>query len=153
MSEGAVDGGGLVEMGLGVFIVGYALFDLSGLRLPELRAYHWPYTLGFVGGMLARLYNAGGTPAVIYGHERQWEPDKFKENLQLYAMVNGVLVIAVRAAHGEFTPTVIETFLMTIPAVMLGLATGFILDRYIDPVAFRKIVLLLLLIVGIGLIV
>lgn len=143
----------LVEAGLGAFIVGYALFGLLNLRLPELRASHWAYTLGFLGGMLARVYNTGGAPAVIYAQERQWPPDAFKENLQAYAVVNGVLVIAARALQGEFTAGVLGIFLLTLPAITIGLATGYLLDRYVSGEAFRKIVLLLLLFVGIGLLI
>lgn len=42
---------------------------------------------------------------------------------------------------------------MALPAILLALVVGFALDKYIDPLRFRKLVLLVLVILGLVLIV
>ena len=42
-----------------------------------------------------------------------------------------------------------RTYLLVLPAIILGILVGTGLDRYINPVIFRKMVLILLVVMGI----
>jgi hypothetical protein len=62
-------------------------------------------------------------------------------------------VIVIGHAIGEsFTSEIWRMFLAGIPGVILGLLAGIALDKIINPVVFRKIVLVLLLVMGIKII-
>jgi uncharacterized membrane protein YfcA len=142
----------IVPIILGVIILGYALYALFAPRLPEIRREGWAYGFGFVAGLLSGAYNTSGPPVVIYGNCRQWLPAEFKCNLQGFFLLNSAAVIATHALSGNFTRPVWQAYGLALPAIGLGLVAGFALDRRIEPALFRKIVLLLLIILGVRLI-
>lgn len=135
---------------LGLVIVGYAVYALTNPRMPELSP-GWAWGFGFLAGLLSGAYNTAGPPAVIYGNSRRWSPAEFKSNLQSFFLLNDALVIMGHAVSQHLTPAVWTNYQLALPALALGLAVGLSLERYIHPAAFRKIVLLLLIVMGLRL--
>lgn len=134
---------------LGVILVVYTLYSLIAPQIPRLVNGNWGYVFGLASGLLHGAYNTGGPPYVIYGVSQRWSPPQFKCNLQVLLMVNGVSVLIAHFTAGHYTAAVWQDFLIALPMVGLGALAGFFLDRYINEVAFNKIVLVLLLIIGI----
>lgn len=149
---GRIPTGHLVEMLLGVLVTAYALYALAQPNLPPLKSAAWGYGLGVVAGFLSRIYNVGGPPVVIYADRQGWEAPAFKGNLQIYGIFSTGLVIVTRAFNAEFTPMVIQYYLLAIPVILLGLFVGFSLERRINSVLFRKLVLIFLVVVGVTLV-
>ena len=132
---------------LGLVIVGYAVYALANPRMPELQP-GWAWGFGFLAGLLGGAYNTAGPPAVIYGNGRRWSPSEFKSNLQSFFLLNDALVILGHAVSHHLTPIVWAHYWLALPALALGLAAGLTLERFIHPEAFRKVVLLLLIVMG-----
>jgi uncharacterized protein len=137
---------------LGIILVGYAVYALMGFRLFELKGRGWAYLAGFLGGLLGGAYNANGPPIIIYANCRRWKPDVFKGNLQSFFLFNSFVIAIGHAVGGNFTPEVWRMFLAGLPGIILGLLAGIALDKRINPIVFRKIVLVLLLVMGIKMI-
>ena len=133
---------------LGVVMAGYALYALLNFRLPRLENPAWAYLAGFLAGLLSGAYSVGGPPAIIYGTCRGWKPAEFKTNLQGLFLINDVLAVASHAVAGNLTPQVWTGYLAALPVLALGILAGTSLDRWLDPLIFRKIVLILLVIMG-----
>jgi uncharacterized membrane protein YfcA len=144
---------GVVTAVLGFIVVAYALYALIGFNPPELAQRGWAAIFGFVAGILGGAYNTSGPPVIIYGSCRRWPPAEFKSNLQGFFLVVSMIVIITHFMNGNITPVVWYNFFIAIPAILLALFVGFRLDKYIDPLRFRKIVLIALVILGVGLIV
>lgn len=138
---------------LGIILIGYSLYSLFSPNFPELAHPAWAYGFGFVAGLLGGAYNTSGPPVIIYGNSRRWPPEEFKCNLQGFFILFGWIVIAVHAISGNFTSTVGQNILLSLPGIALGLVAGFALSSKIDAELFRKIVLVALLVLGIFLIV
>lgn len=138
---------------LGIVIAGYALYALTSPRLPRLHEAVWAYGFGFLGGILAGAYNTSGPPVIIYGTCRRWEPASFKGNLQAYFLFNTLFTLTAHAISGNVTAVVWQNYLWALPAIGLGLLLGNQLDKRLNPIQFRKVVLILLVILGIRLIV
>ncbi len=138
----------LLTFDLGLLIVAYAAYGLLNWRVPQLLDQRWAVGFGLVAGVLAGLFNFAGPVVVIYGQCRRWELDEFKGNLQALFLVNQSLVIVNRALAGAFTPTVWHAYLNSLPVIALGVAIGFWLGRFVSPSIFRKLVLVMLLILG-----
>jgi uncharacterized membrane protein YfcA len=136
---------------LGLVIVGYAVYALTNPRLPELKQPGWAFGFGFLAGLLGGAYNVSGPPAILYGSSQRWSPAEFKSNLQGFFLLNDALVIAGHAWSGHLTPAVWENFRIAVAAIALGLVAGSALERFINPVVFRRIVLWLLVLVGVRL--
>jgi hypothetical protein len=143
----------LVKTALGVVVIGYALYDLLGANPPVLDGNRWGYGLGFISGILAAAYNTPGPPAIIFATSRRWPPAEFKSNLQAFALISGILVLVGHALKHNYTAEVGQALVISLPAIAIGLATGFYVSERIDPVRFRQFVLLLLILVGLRLIV
>ncbi len=133
---------------LGVVILGYALYALFSPRLPRLAGRAWAYGFGFIGGILGGAYNTSGPPVIIYGSCRRWPPDEFKGNIQGYFIPITLLALAAHGVSGNYTTAVWQNFLWAIPGIILGLIGGFFISGRLDPGRFRKIVLILLVILG-----
>jgi uncharacterized membrane protein YfcA len=136
---------------LGLVIVGYAVYALTNPRMPELSP-GWAWEFGFLAGLLGGAYNTSGPPAVIYGNTRRWSAPEFKSNLQSFFLLNDALVVTGHAVSHHLTPVVWANYWLALPALGLGLAAGLSLERFIHPAAFRKVVLLLLIVAGLRLI-
>lgn len=142
----------IVLAGLGVVITSYALFALLNLRLPKLTQPAWGYVFGFLGGLLGGAYNTSGPPVIVYGNFLRWEPDEFKSNLQGFFLIASFVIAIGHALNRTLTPDVWHYFLISIPAIVIGIWAGTSLDKYLNPENFRNIVLVLLIVMGIRLI-
>ncbi len=137
---------------LGFVISGYALYALLNIRLPELRHPAWPFAVGLLAGVFGGAYNTSGPPVIIYGNCRQWQPAEFKSNLQGFFAINSLFVVIAHALNHNLTTTVWQNYLWSLPVIGLGFWLGTSLDRYLNPQRFRKLVLILLVVMGIRLI-
>lgn len=133
----------------GIFIIGYALYSLLGFKAPRLDHKGWQFGLGALAGMISGAYNTSGPVYVIYGDSQGWQPFEFKGNLQLLFFINSLLVTANHFLFGNMTDKVLSLWVYAIPGIVVGIGLGFALDRFIKPEPFRKIVLVILLLVGI----
>jgi uncharacterized membrane protein YfcA len=143
----------IVTTALGVILVGYALYALFSPQLPQLSGRGWAYGFGFVAGLLSGAYNTPGPPVIIFGNCRGWPPNEFKGNLQGFFLVNSLVVVAVHIVSGNYIADVWSNFLLALPGLAVGLIAGFLLSKRINADLFRKIVLLLLIILGARLII
>lgn len=136
---------------LGIILASYATYALIGFHLPELRHPTWAWLLGVLSGMLGGAYNTAGPPVVIYGNCRRWSPQEFKSNLAGFFIVNSLIVVSTHWWSGNYTRGVMSTFWWILPALFLGFFAGQSLDRWLSPERFRKIVLVLLIVLGLRL--
>jgi uncharacterized membrane protein YfcA len=143
----------VVTAALGVILAVYAIYALFSPTLPELASRGWAYAFGFIAGLLGGAYNTPGPPVIIFGNCRGWPPDEFKGNLQGFFVVNSLAVVLVHMFGGNYSADVWHNVLLAIPGMILGLIAGFILSKRINAELFRKIVLVLLIILGIRLII
>ena len=133
---------------LAVVVLAYAVYSLSGAKLPEVKRGAYAYVAGFFGGLLGGAYNTSGPPVVVYGSCRGWSPDEFKSNLQGFFSVNNAFVFIGHAFAGNVTAAVGWNFLIALGAIAGGVTAAFLLDRFISHALFRKIVLVLLIVLG-----
>lgn len=136
---------------LGLVITLYALYALIGFRLPKLEHPTWAWAAGLLGGLLSGAYNTSGPPIVVYGNCRRWSPQEFKSNLSGYFMINSVMVVFAHWFSGNITAEVTKDFLITLPALFIGFCLGQSLDRWLNPELFRRMVLMMLILLGIKL--
>ena len=137
---------------LGVLIVAYALYALSGLKLPELKRRRWRYGAGFLAGLLGGAYNVSGPPVILYGTARRWPPLVFKANLQGFFVFSSFFTLVGHFISRNLSSEVWTDFWISLPALVVGGLLGTSLDRFLDPERFRKIVLVVLVVLGVRLI-
>jgi len=136
---------------LGLILVLFAAYALTGYRLPELSNPAWAWLFGLVSGLLGGAYNTAGPPVIVYGNCRKWSPQEFKSNLSGFFIIGSLVVVTTHWLDGNFTPIVWTTFLFSLPMLMTGFLLGQSMDRWLNPEIFRKIVLMLLVVLGLRL--
>lgn len=137
---------------LGVILIAYALYALIGFTLPQLERPAWGYAAGFLGGVLGGAYATSGPPVIIYGNCRRWERDQFKSNLQGFFIVTSAVSIVSHMIVGNYTQIVWSLLLVALPAILLGLILGIMMDSYINQYRFRQLIQIMLVFLGVSLI-
>ena len=134
---------------LGIVIAGYAAYALINIKLPSLQNPLWAYFFGFVSGILGGAYNTSGPPVIIYGDCKRWPPGEFKGNLQGFFLISTLIVVLTHGISGNFTSAVLHLYVLSLPAIAVGLIFGFLASRKLPAKTFRKVILWLLVLMGI----
>ncbi len=142
----------LMLISLGIFIIGYTLFTMLGPELPTVKRPVFGYVAGVFVGLLGGAYNAPGPPAIVYGTMSRWQPAEFKSTLSSIFVLTGTTTLIFHYFNGFITPTVLYTVGWGLPGGLLGSYVGLKLSDYLDPDAFRRIVYVLLLLIGLNLV-
>jgi uncharacterized protein len=138
----------LITRILGVLIFLYAGYAILGLPVPRPKHDAWTYTAGFSSGLLSGAYNTGGPPIVMFASASQWEPNRFRGNLQTFFLLSSIIVTVSHALAGHYSTETLWAALWALPALFAGHMIGYRLCRFVNPAFFRRLVLLLLLILG-----
>ncbi len=139
----------LVTATLGVVLVVHAIWSLwRGSAVGRQLHRGWAMLAGLIGGTLSGAFNTAGPPMLVYATIRSWPPVKFRANLQAFFSVTSVLTITGFATTGLITRHTLWIDLLAVPAVSLGAWLGHRLSARVNPVAFRRGVLVALLVMG-----
>lgn len=142
----------LALQGLGVLVLVYVAYSWLQLTLPELTGRPWAYAFGAASGVLTGAFNTGGPPIVIYANCNQWSPEQFKGNLPGAFCVMSSVAIATHCWQGHFDGPLMIQVGYASPFFIIGLVLGTWLSKYINADAFRRMVLVLLGMIGFKLI-
>lgn len=141
----------LILTTLGIVLVLYSLYSLFNKSIRVIGR-RWAILFGFFGGGLAGAYNTYGPPIIIYGNSRNWSPEALKSNVQFFGLMNSLLVILLHLYNRNYTSEVMSMFWYALPGVFIAAVLGFTFDKHINKDLFRKIILILLLLVGLKMI-
>jgi hypothetical protein len=108
----------------------------------------WGWLSGLVSGLLGGAFNIFGPSTVMYLNAQGWDKDRFKANLQAYALLMSVLITGTHLLAGSITPAAIAAAAYSLPFALAGLWAGFWLDQRISLRVFNRLVLALLAISG-----
>lgn len=139
-----------IKLILGVTLIGYSIWALFGASHTHERQLHvgWGCLAGTASGVLG-AFNTGGPPAVVYTTVRNWDKDATKSTLQVIFAVTAVIQLTGFAMTGLLSGEVLLKNLMMLPALVLGVLVGHALYKRIDQVTFKRVLLVLLLVVGV----
>lgn len=140
---------GLVTGLLGAVLCTHASWSLlRGDRQGRTLARGWAVLAGALGGALSGAFNTSGPPVLVYATLRHWPRDVFRANLQTFFTVTGTLSLIGFATTGLITWQTLRLDAIALPAVVLGAWGGNRLSARVDPIAFRRGVLVALLAMG-----
>lgn len=137
---------------LGILVLGYSLYAFFTPQVPHIEHPVWGYGLGFISGICGGAYNSSGPASVLYAHSQRWPQETFKSNLQGYFVINSLLINVTHAISHNYKPAVFQGFLLAIPGIALGMLIGFALSKRINQDLFRKLILIMLFLLGLRLI-
>jgi uncharacterized membrane protein YfcA len=144
-----------VRAGVGIFLVLYSLYAL--LR-PSMK----PITgggatadagIGFLNGILAGITGLAGILVTIWCGMRGWPKDQQRAVFQPVAVAIFVMSAAWLGVNSAISAETLRLIVYGLPALLAGTWLGMKLYGRVNEAAFRKIVLVLLLLSGVALVV
>jgi len=142
-----------LQSGVGLLLI---IFAAYGLVQPKLKPVPGNTAIdtgvGFANGILAGLTGLPGFIITIWCQLRGWKKDYQRAVFQpvlLAAMAANVVSLAIA---GAISSDILQLYVIGLPAMLAGLWLGFRLYGKLDDAAFRKVILILLLLAGLGLI-
>jgi uncharacterized membrane protein YfcA len=141
---------GHLRVAVGVLLVSFSLYNLVRPKLPEMKGAGrgTDSAVGFLNGVLGGATGLAGIVPTIWTGLRGWSRDEQRAVFQPTAVATFLMTILALGGVGAITIDTMRLFLIGLPALVVGSALGWILYRKLDEVAFRKIVLVLLLVSG-----
>jgi len=144
---------GIINIGLGVILVLFALFKLLNIKFTLKARTHniLIYPVGFISGMLGAAYNTNGPPVIMLLSSKNWQSGDFRSTLQSYFLFTGIGILAGHLAWGNFTMSVLTYFLAGLPIIII---TFFIGEKWAAKLSNEKFyvwVYFVLLLLGVSL--
>jgi uncharacterized protein len=133
---------GAVKAALGAIIIAFSLYSLIGRAPVELKRDSQPWLLicGFLAGILGGAYGMNGPPLAIYGTMRRWSAQQFRATLQGYFLPASIIGMCGYWITGLWTWPVTHYYLLSLPATLLGVLGGRVLNRRMHGERFAKYV-------------
>jgi len=138
---------------VGLLLIVYSAYGLVRPAIKPIKA-GGPaeVTIGFINGILGGLTGLAGIVVVVWCQLRGWPKDVQRTISQPVSFAAFVVSAISLSVTGSIAADTVELFLLGLPLVLAGTWTGLKLYGRFDDVAFRRIVLLLLLASGISLV-
>lgn len=142
------------KLGVGVFLVAYSAYVL--LRAKPVST-GWggvaaDAVVGFIGGVLGGLAGLSGALPVVWTDIRGWTKEHRRGVLQSFNMAILTLALASHAVAGLLTRAVALEAVVALPASICGAWIGAYFYRRLADHGYQRVVMVLLLFSGIGLI-
>src|SRR5919106_1735779 len=137
------------EPGLGELLVLYSSYSLAQPAFkPVQLVVPADVAVGIINGLLGGLTGLTGIIVTIWCQLRGWPKDVQRTVFQPVNLANIVISAVSLTIAGAVTTKTVELYLLGLPLLLAGLWSGFKLYGKLDDAAFRKVILLLLLVSG-----
>ncbi len=139
-----------LRIAVGMVVAMIAVAYLSGFRTGAGRRRSAVIPVGLASGLLNGLMTFSGPPVIILLADRGTEKDEFRSGLAAYFLGLNILTVPILAATGLLDGGILLQTAGLLPAAVAGTIIGSTLSRRIPGDAFRRIVLVLLAILGLS---
>jgi uncharacterized membrane protein YfcA len=142
-----------MRSGVGSLLIVYSIYGLAKPELAPLKAgLAADAGIGLLNGLLCGLTGLPGFIITVWCQLRGWTKDVQRAVFQPVMLAAIVMTAISLAISGVVTAVTVKLYFLGLPALLLGLWVGFNLYGRLDDAAFRKLILILLLISGTALI-
>lgn len=144
----------LFKLTLGLCLVLCCPPMLLAERLPRIRAGgRWADGLvGLLGGMMGGIAGFSGVLPSLWVTLRGWDKELQRGVIQNFSLAALAATLAAYVASGALTPDMWSKFAVVAPAMLLPSLIGARIYHGLSPLAFRRVVLLLLSAAGVAMV-
>lgn len=139
---------------LGVLVIGFSGLNLAQpqLRLHTRHEWYAGPGVGVAAGLLNGVSTVNGPPLIMYLVSLGLQKNEFVGSYGLIALAGSVPLLLSYIGVGLMGPAEIGASLLALAPVFLGLLSGEWLRRRIDPDLFRRVLLVVLIVLGLNLV-
>lgn len=138
----------LLIKALGVFIILYGLFALSGFRPKAGAARGWGVLAGLSGGIIGTLFGTGGPFYVSYLDARDLGKAAFRATLATIFLMDGAWRLVAYAVAGRFTSGFLILVAVALPILALFMYLGSHVHTKLTDAQFQRGISVLLIVSG-----
>lgn len=138
----------VLRSGIAMVTLAFAVLFLLKIRINLKESTGTQVGVGLLSGFLGGSISESGPPVVVYGLARGWDKDSFRTTLLTYFMCLCVLAIISYWKLGLFSGRSLATFAAAIVPCFLAAVMGVVFKNRVGEVAFRKAVLLVVILVS-----
>jgi uncharacterized membrane protein YfcA len=143
-----------LRIGIGVLLVLYTIYSLAKPALKPVQGGVPADTgIGFLNGLLGGMTGLGGIVVTVWVQLRGLPKDVQRAIFQPVILAAQAMAAISLAFAGAYTTETIKLYLYGVPALAAGVWIGLKLYGKLDEAAFRKVILVLLLVSGLSLVV
>jgi uncharacterized membrane protein YfcA len=136
-------------IGLGAFLVAYALYCLMRRGGPVALSRTWAMPIGLVGGALSALFGLGGVLITLYFAGRLKDKAELRATITAGVLLNSAARVVAFGATGLLTQEgLLLSALLLLPSVAIGLFVGQRLHARVAAAQVLRAVYVVLLIAG-----
>ena len=142
------------RIGVGALLILFSLYNLLRPKMPEMKQAGGgaDAAIGVLNGVIGGSTGLAGIVTVIWTGMRGWSRDEQRAVFQPTGVASFLMILVAFGGTGVITRETLRLFLIGLPALAFGTWLGWVLYGKLDESAFRRIVLVLLLISGVTLI-
>jgi len=138
----------LLTKALGVFIIFFALFTLSGYTPKAGAARGWGVLAGLSGGMIGTLFGTGGPFYVTYFKARGLDKAAFRTTLAVTFLLDGAGRLFGFTASGYFNYEFLALVAMALPIMAVFMYIGGHIHTRLTQAQFQRAISILLIVSG-----
>jgi hypothetical protein len=143
-----------LRLSIGILLVIYSLYSLVRPAIkPVQGGVPADFGIGVANGLIGGLTGLGGIAVTVWCQLRGGQKDAQRAIFQPVLFATFVMSAISFGVARAFTLDTFKLYALALPVLIAGIWSGFGLYGKLDDAAFRKIILLLLLVSGIALIV
>lgn len=138
----------VLEIGMSILIIISALVLYRGYKITFRKKFVAYGIAGTLSGLLNGAMAMSGPPIVLFLSNEGQDKEQFKANLSFYAMITNIITLTTYTLRGLMNK---ETYLLlggNLLALFLGAILGIFIAKRIPSPVFKKLVIVLLLILG-----
>jgi uncharacterized membrane protein YfcA len=139
---------------VGAALILFCLYNIARPKLPEIKKANptAETAVGLLNGIFGAATGLAGIVPTIWSGFHGWSRDEQRAVFQPTAVATFLMIILATGSVGLITTDIVRLFVVGMPSLIMGSWLGWTLYGKLDEAAFRKVVLVLLLVSGTNLV-
>ena len=144
-----------LRIAIAIFLIVYGGYFSFRKSLPALTQPLpiWDLIIGAVSGVLGGAASVSGAIPAMWLSLRSWPKAEIRAVLQPFNVAVLSTTVAALLLKGAFNETAIQAMMITIPTGLVTAQAGIFVFRYLSDTMFRRILIVLTLLMGLGILI
>jgi uncharacterized membrane protein YfcA len=145
---------GIFRVGFGIFLAVYAaymLFRPAVVLVRQAQSRRRDAMVGFAGGFVGGLTAMPGALPTIWCDLRGLPKNQQRGLVQPFIAAMQLSALLLMMSRGTIPTDMLTDFMISLPPLLAGTAAGVVMFGRVNEVAFRRVMLVILLVAGLGL--
>lgn len=144
----------LFRVGFGIFLAAYAaymLFRPAVALVRQVQSRRRDAMVGFAGGFVGGLTAMPGALPTIWCDLRGLPKNQQRGLVQPFIATMQLLALLLMMSRSAIPTGMLNDFIISLPALLTGTAAGIVMFGRVNEMVFRRVILVILLVAGLGL--